>query len=62
MMTLEQIKMALIDLRPSIVAEETGLHFNTVRDVRDNPDVNPTYRVLKSLSDYLTNRDTKIHG
>ena len=62
MMTLEQIKNALRDRRPSIVAEATGLHFNTVRDVRDNPDVNPTYRVLKSLSDYLTNRDTKIHG
>lgn len=62
MMTLEQIKQALRDRRPGIVAEETGLHVNTVRDVRDNPDANPTYKVLKALSDYLTNRETNING
>jgi hypothetical protein len=53
MLTLEQIKEALRDRRPSMVAEATGLHFNTVRDVRDNPNANPTYKVLKALSDYL---------
>lgn len=62
MMTLEQIKQALRDRRPGLVAEATGLHFNTVRDVRDNPDANPTYKVLKALSDYLTNREANING
>lgn len=62
MMTLEQIKQALRDRRPGIVAEATGLHFNTVRDVRDNPDANPTYKVLRALSDYLTHRETNING
>lgn len=62
MMTLEQIKQALRDRRPGIVAEETGLHVNTVRDVRDNPGANPTYKVLKALSDYLTHRETNING
>lgn len=54
MLTLEQIRHALRDRRPGMVAEATGLHLNTVRDVRDNPDANPTYKVLKALSDYLT--------
>jgi hypothetical protein len=62
MMTLEQIKRALQDRRPGLVAEATGLHFNTVRDVRDNPDANPTYKVLKAISDYLTNREATING
>lgn len=62
MMTLEQIKQALRDRRPGIVAEATGLHLNTVRDVRDNPDANPTYKVLKLLSDYLTHKEAIIHG
>lgn len=62
MMTLEQIRQALRDRRPGIVAEATGLHLNTVRDVRGNPDANPTYKVLKALSDYLTHREATIHG
>ena len=62
MMTLEQIKQALRDRRPGIVAEEAGLHANTVRDVRDNADANPTYKVFKALSDYLTHRETNING
>ena len=62
MMTLEQIRKALSDRMPAKVAEATGLHYNTIRDVRDNPRANPTYKVLKALSDYLTNRETAIHG
>jgi hypothetical protein len=54
MLTLEQIRHALRDRRPGMVAEATGLHLNTVRDVRNNPNANPTYKVLKALSDYLT--------
>jgi hypothetical protein len=53
MMTLQQIKSALQDRRTDKVAEATGLHYNTIRDVRDNPDANPTWRVLKALNDYL---------
>jgi len=53
MMTLESIRKALKDRRVSMVAEATGLHYNTVRDVRDNDRANPTYKVVKALSDYL---------
>lgn len=56
MMTLEQIRNALSDRMPVKVAEATGLHYNTIREVRDNPDANPTYKVLSALSTYLENR------
>ena len=60
MLTLEQIRAALRDRRLAKVAEATGLHYNTIREVRDNPDANPTYKVIKALSDYLTREAT--HG
>lgn len=57
MMTLEQIRNALSDRMPTKVAEATGLHYNTIREVRDNPSANPTYKVLVALSDYLEGRE-----
>lgn len=54
-MNLEDIKSSLKDKRLAMIAEATGLHYNTLRDIRDNPEANPTYKVLKLLSDYLTN-------
>ena len=59
MMTLEQIKAALLDRRIKMVADSTGLHINTIIEVRDSPKANPTYRVLKALSDYLSNQHQK---
>lgn len=59
MMYLEQIRAALADRRLSLVAEATGLHYNTVREIRDNPDANPTYKAVKALSDYLTGTQQK---
>jgi hypothetical protein len=53
MLTLDQIKAALADRRIKMVAQSTGLHNNTIRDIRDNPKANPSYRVMKALSDYL---------
>ena len=60
MLTLDQIRAAMRDRRLAKVAEETGLHYNTIREIRDNPDANPTYKVIKALSDYLTRVAT--HG
>ena len=54
-MNIEDIKEALKDKRLSVVAEATGLHYNTLREIRDNPEANPTYKVLKLLTNYLTN-------
>ena len=53
MMSLEQIRDALKDRRIDIVARAAGVHPNTVRDLRDNPKANPTWRTLDALSRYL---------
>jgi transcriptional regulator with XRE-family HTH domain len=57
MLTLEQIRVALQDRRLGLVAESTGLHYNTVRGIASGENVNPTYAVLKAISDYLTERE-----
>lgn len=53
MMTLEKIREALQDRRIDRVSDATGLHYNTIRTVRDDPSANPTHRVMQALSDYL---------
>ena len=53
MMTLNDIRLALQDRRIGLVAQATGLHVNTIRDLRDSENANPSYRVLVAVSDYL---------
>ncbi len=53
MLTPNDIQEALQDRRLDKVSEATGVHYNTIRAIRDNPNSNPTWRVLKALSDYL---------
>lgn len=53
MMTLQDIRNALQDRRLLMVAEATGLHYNTIKQVRDNVQSNPTHKVLSALSEYL---------
>jgi len=60
MLTIEAIRLALRDRRISMVSAATGLHYNTIKAVRDNEDANPSYKVLKALSDYL--EGAKQHG
>jgi|GEM_PF-852205 len=62
MMTLEQIRLGLSDRMPIKVADATGLHYNTIRSVRDNPHANPTHKVLTALSDYLQSTAIAAHG
>lgn len=59
-MTIEAIRLALRDRRINMVSLATGLHYNTIKAVRDNEDANPSYKVLKALSDYL--EGAKQHG
>jgi hypothetical protein len=42
------------------VAQATGIHANTLREVRDNPLANPTYKVFKLLNDYFV--EYRTHG
>lgn len=53
MLTLEQIKQQLQDRRLQMVADATGVHYNTLKTIRDEPSPNPTYRVIEQLSAYL---------
>lgn len=53
-MTLEQIREALADRKLSVVARATKVHPNTIRAILKDPDANPTHRVIKALSDYLS--------
>jgi len=57
MLTLPQIKQALMDRRPGIVAEATGLHINTILKIRDDENANPTYRIMEALSGYFEKQD-----
>lgn len=52
-MKLHEIKEALQDRRLNVVAQATGIHENTIRTIRDNPNANPTYKVVESLVKYL---------
>lgn len=59
MLTLEQIREALQDRRPGMVAEATGLHINTILNVRDDQKTDPKYSTIQALSDYLEGRNDK---
>jgi hypothetical protein len=55
--TLDKIKLLLQDRRLGLISDSTGIHINTIRDIRDNPEANPTYKVLVALSDYLESKN-----
>jgi hypothetical protein len=59
MMTLERISEGLKDRRLTVVSTATGVHWNTIRTIRDNPNANPTYQVMVKLSDYLSHKVVK---
>lgn len=53
MLSLELIREQLQDRRLTVISEKTGLHPNTLRDIRNNADCNPSHRVLAALSQYI---------
>ena len=58
-MTLDQIRHELQDRQAMAVARATGLHFQTVRRIRDGGVKNPSMETVKALSDYLEQRRYK---
>ena len=54
MLNLIQVRELLDDRSLSKVAEKTGIHYNTLRGIRDGTNDNPTYQVMIKLSEYLT--------
>lgn len=53
MATLTYIRQALADRRLSIVAAKTGLHVNTLADIRDGRNTNPKIKTLEVIANYL---------
>lgn len=55
MLSLDEIREKLDGKSTASIVHATGIHYNTIREIRNNKDANPTYKVIKLLSDYLTN-------
>ena len=53
MLTLDQIRARLRDSSPMKVSKACGVHYQTIRAIRDGVNANPTWRSVKALSDYL---------
>lgn len=58
MLTVEQVIERLKDRKLTVVAERTGLHYQTVLRISKGNFKEVSYSVIKSLSDYLTGGDT----
>jgi len=52
-MHIDVLSRKLQDKRLKKVAKSTGLHYNTLRKIRDDEDANPTLNVMNTLSDYF---------
>jgi len=53
MLPLKEIRDRLKTASVAEVSRATGLSYNTVRNVRDGIQANPTMRVMESLSRYF---------
>ena len=53
MLTLDEIRKKLQDRSIPYVAAQTGLSYNTIRDIRNKENANPTYNVLAALNSYF---------
>ena len=56
MLTLDQIKEQLQDRKLDVVSRAAGVHRNTLAAIRDGKNENPTYTVIRKLSEYFTAR------
>lgn len=53
MMTLEEIRRALRGRNLLAVSRETNVAYNTVRTIASGDQINPSYRTVKMLTEYL---------
>jgi hypothetical protein len=53
MMTLDQVREVLQDRKLKVVAQGSGLAYDTVRRVAAGSNKSVSYEVVKKLSDYL---------
>jgi DNA-binding Xre family transcriptional regulator len=52
-LTIDDIRTKLHDRRLEVVATATGLHYNTLRHIRDTKQTNVKYETLEKLSAYF---------
>lgn len=50
---IKKIKEALEDRRLDKVSEATGVAYNTVRQIKNDPHANPTKATIERLASYL---------
>lgn len=63
MLTLEQVVCALRDRRLKSVSESTGLAYDTIWRIARGTAKDPSYAVIKKLSDYiLESQEDLKHG
>lgn len=53
MLSIEEVVMLLQDRAIPVVAERTGIHYNTVLNIKNGTNKNPSYEVIKKLSEYF---------
>lgn len=61
-MTLDEIRHELKDRRATTVARACGIHFQTVRRIRDGIIKNPSPETLTALSSYIESRRYKAEA
>jgi|TARA_R110000823_G_C15824863_1_gene489680 hypothetical protein len=57
MLTPAQVQEKLQDRVATIVATRTGLHANTIRDLKSGAILNPSYETMMKISAYLEDYD-----
>jgi hypothetical protein len=53
LMTPLQLSQQLTGKQLKEIAEKTGLHYNTLRKIRDDPSANPTFNVMTTLTEFF---------
>lgn len=53
MLTPAEIKEKLKDRIPTIVAEESGVHVNTIRKLKTGISKSPSYKTMQKVSAYF---------
>lgn len=51
--TLDELREKLHDRKLTVVAEKTGLHYNTVYRLAKGMSTDPAYSVVKRISEYF---------
>lgn len=58
LLTIEKIRDLMRDRQPGILAAETGLHYQTIYNIRSGKRL-PDYATLVALSEYFNRQATK---